>query len=131
MQKILQISLAASIGLHGTVLIYKSPARLNVVQIATKLKASEHHVAKVLQKLAKKDILKSHKGPAGGFSLGKDAGNLSLLEIYETIEGPLADGLCPDKTGDCPFEDCLWGHFGEQTGKDFKAYLQNTMVGDF
>jgi len=38
MQKILQISLAASIGLHGTVLIYKSPARLNVVQIATKLK---------------------------------------------------------------------------------------------
>jgi DNA-binding IscR family transcriptional regulator len=81
MQKVLQISRAASIGLHGTVLIYKSPVRLNVVRIAKQLQASDHHVAKVLQKLAKKNVLQSYKGPSGDLALTNLLVNYAFLKF--------------------------------------------------
>ncbi|MGM0650844.1 MAG: RrF2 family transcriptional regulator [Bacteroidota bacterium] len=130
MTGILHISRAASIGIHGTVLIHKSKVRLNAAQIASQLNASEHHVAKVLQKLAKGNILNSQKGPAGGFSLARPARHINLLEIYEAVEGPLSENICPENAEICPFDNCLWGNFGRKTGKNFKTYLQEKLLAE-
>ncbi|MEA1875064.1 MAG: Rrf2 family transcriptional regulator [Bacteroidota bacterium] len=123
MSGIINLTRAASIGIHACVLISNSKDRLNVTQIADALKASSHHVAKVLQKLAAEGILHSSKGASGGFSMAINPSKINLLHIYEIIQGPIEESHCPEYSDICPFDECIWGDFGNQTRENFKSYL--------
>ncbi len=46
-----------------------------------------HFLAKILQSLARKGLLRSTKGPSGGFCLDVPARRLKLLDIVEAVEG--------------------------------------------
>jgi Rrf2 family protein len=64
-------------------------------------------VAKILQRLSKKELVKSVQGIAGGFQLAKGPGEVNLLEVIEAIQGPVATNLCAvdnrlcDKSSNC------------------------------
>lgn len=51
-------------------------------------------LAKILQRLSRKGIVKSTKGAAGGFRLTKPPDEISLLEVIEAIQGPTAASAC-------------------------------------
>ena len=57
MSNILALSEAATIGLHSMVLIAKSAEKLNANQIADHIGSSKHHVAKIMQRLAKENFI--------------------------------------------------------------------------
>ena len=42
---------------------------------------------KIMQKFVKRGIVNSHRGAQGGFSLAKEPGQVTLLEIVETMQG--------------------------------------------
>ena len=46
-----------------------------------------HFLAKLLQQLARKGVLKSQKGPTGGFCLKIDAKNVRLIDIVDAVDG--------------------------------------------
>lgn len=48
------------------------------------------YAAKVMSQLARQRLLRSDRGPLGGFKLAVDAKNLTLLQIHEVLDGPLA-----------------------------------------
>lgn len=58
-----------------------------IKDIARHIAASEHTVGKALQKLAKAQIIKSSKGPNGGFYLEKSQLDQPILDIIQCIEG--------------------------------------------
>ena len=128
MSKIFNVSEAASIAIHGVVLIAKSEEKLNVIKISELLSSSKHHVAKVLQRLVKVGILKSNRGPAGGFSLNKEASKITLLMIYEAIEGDLQLDECPMGYEECPFNKCLMDSVVNDMMMNFKNYLENRTI---
>ena len=47
-----------------------------------------HFLAKILQELARKGLLKSNKGPSGGFTLRIPADEICLLQSVEAMDGP-------------------------------------------
>ena len=103
MSAMLNISEAASLALHSAVLLAAIPDRLvTTKEIASKLRVSETHLSKVLQRLARIGLVKSMRGPKGGFTLGKPAGEITLLDVYESIEGPFV-------LGGCLFDVPIWG----------------------
>lgn len=124
MSKIVSLSEAASIALHGMILIGRSKDQLNVATIAEATNASRHHVAKVLQRLVKDNFLDSHRGPSGGFSLKKDPAEISLLMIYEAIEGRIEVTECPLDKPICPFGKCIMQNTTKVMTQDFKDYLE-------
>lgn len=63
-------------------------------------------VAKLMGLLARADLLVSHRGNAGGFSLARAADAISLADIIEAIDGPIALTHCADGSHDCT----LHGH---------------------
>ena len=107
MSSFLSFSSAASIAIHGIVMISRSNAPLNVNEISDAMGCSSHHVAKVMQMMAKLGFISSRRGVNGGFVVSKELSTISLLDIYEAIEGKLDDSSCiaPSKT--CPFGSCL------------------------
>ena len=70
-----------------------------VRMVNTKEIAEEHHIpvellAKVLQALAKQEIIESHNGPKGGYILGREPKGISIADVLEALEGPLGIADC-------------------------------------
>lgn len=124
MSKIFALSEASSIAIHGMVLIARSPNGINAAKIAEITGLSKNHIAKVLQRLVKNDMLKSVRGPAGGFTLKKDPASITLLDIYQSIEGNLDVGDCPLSYDLCGFERCLMGSVVNKLTTEFRTFLE-------
>jgi Rrf2 family protein len=59
------------------------------------------YLLKILQQLVRANVLRSKRGPRGGFFLARPAEGITMLEIIEAVDGPLMGHL----------------HLAEQTGK--------------
>jgi FeS assembly SUF system regulator len=51
-------------------------------------------VAKLLNALAREGIVASHRGAAGGYTLGRPAASISVADIVQALEGPIALTAC-------------------------------------
>jgi len=51
------------------------------------------YLLKIMQQLVKSNILRSKRGPRGGFSLAKPLNKITMLEIIEAVEGPVDTSL--------------------------------------
>lgn len=131
MAKIVTLTEAAGIALHGITVVAKSETGLNVLQISERIGSSKHHVAKVFQRLVKENFLASTRGPNGGFVLKKAPEEINLLEIYEAIEGKIEQCDCPLEKKECPFNNCILENITTKMTEHFRAYLQNHTLSDF
>ena len=62
-------------------------------------------VAKLLKVLAQGRLTVAHRGRAGGYGLACSAEDISVAQIIEAVEGPLAVAACIDGTHDnCEYE---------------------------
>ncbi|MGN6339394.1 MAG: RrF2 family transcriptional regulator [Ginsengibacter sp.] len=66
---------------------YGSGENASIKEVAEVINASEHTVGKLLQTLVKQDIIKSLKGPTGGFYISKTQRNQPIINIVEAIDG--------------------------------------------
>lgn len=127
----LRISTAASLALHAIILLAANCNRtLSTKKIAAKLRASEAHLSKVLQRLGKAGLVEATRGPKGGFCLARPGGDISLLEVYEAIEGPLQDSVCLLGEPVCQGEKCILGGLLETVNRQVREYLGGTTLSD-
>ena len=99
MKNIIQISEAASLALHGMGLLAYNGRRMSIHEISDIIGASEAHLSKVFQRLVREDMVRSVRGPGGGFELTRLPENITLLEIYSAIEGTPSTDTCLLRTG--------------------------------
>jgi len=131
MASLLSISEAASLALHATVLLAQKPdRRLSAARIASVLGGSEAHLTKVLQRLARAGLVESLRGPKGGFVLGKPNDAISLLEVYESIEGPLKRAECLLASPVCQHGKCLLGNLLGDVPRQVHQHLSETRLSD-
>ncbi len=109
MSGIIHFSEAASLAIHAMVLLAtERDRRLQIRDIAQALPVSSNHLAKVLQRLTKQGLIESVRGRGGGFALAREPAKVTLLEVYEAVEGPLQVSHCMFSTPHCQ-GDCLLG----------------------
>lgn len=73
-----------------------------VEELAKKLEISEHHLKKIIHKLAKTDLIISMKGRTGGLKLGLDPRDINLGEVIKITEDNLNIAQCFNKKDCCP-----------------------------
>ncbi len=56
---------------------------------------------KILRRLMSADIVKSYKGAQGGYALSRDPAEITLLQVVETINGPIAVSRCQHSPSEC------------------------------
>jgi Rrf2 family iron-sulfur cluster assembly transcriptional regulator len=102
-----------------------------VKDIAKTEEIPTHFLAKILQQLARKGLLRSSKGPSGGFALRRPAREVTLLEIVDALEGTASYHQCAVGLADCtdqmacPLHDS-WKMLREQ----ILEYLSGNTIGD-
>ncbi len=131
MSKIVTLSEASTIGLHAMVLIARAGEGMNVQTIAEKTGSSRHHIAKVMQRLVKDNLLTSTRGPSGGFILKKDPNEINLLQIYECIEGKIEVSECPLDHEICAFDKCLMNNVTQTMTKQVIEYLESRTLSSY
>jgi Rrf2 family protein len=125
MAHILKISDATTLAMHSLLLIVHAEWYLSVKEMATQLEVSENHLSKVLQRLVKAGIVKSVRGPKGGFVLQKSKQDVTLLEIYELFEGRIDIGGCLLGHTRCRFERCPFSEELRTLSRHFRDFLQS------
>ncbi len=131
MSNVLRISDAASLGLHAMVLLAAHPdTGISTRQIAHDLQVSEAHLSKVLQRLTKVGLVASTRGPKGGFTLAEPAESVTLLEVYEAIEGPLVATQCLLGTRICNGKRCILGDLLTTVDGQVREYLATTRLAE-
>ena len=80
-------------------------ARLNAAQVSEETGIPLPTVQKLVSKLSAAGLLRSVRGVGGGFQLARPAAAVTLVEIIEAIEGPIAMTACSGEgRHDCALE---------------------------
>ncbi|KJS17562.1 MAG: transcriptional regulator [Peptococcaceae bacterium BRH_c4b] len=56
---------------------------------------------KILRLLIQANIVQSHRGVNGGYSLAKPASAITMLDVVEAVEGPIAINRCLHSPEEC------------------------------
>ncbi|MGC2301467.1 MAG: Rrf2 family transcriptional regulator [Acidobacteriaceae bacterium] len=111
----LRLTKKADYGLMALKYLAEHPdsASLSARDIAEAYHIPPQLLAKILQRLAKVGILRSHAGMSGGYTLLKSAREISAFEVIHAIDGPLfitscgtSDTSC-DLTNSCTIKEPL------------------------
>lgn len=131
MPKLVRFPEAASLGIHAAVILAgRHNGLVSARDIAKRLDASAAHVAKVMQRLVHAGLVASTRGPKGGFTLARPAGDVSLLAVYEAIEGAVEPARCVFGTPVCGRKTCVFRGVTEELDARFRAYLANAVLSD-
>lgn len=124
----IQMSEATSLALHSMAFVAMAGGELvTVKEIADATGFSHAHLSKVLQRLVRAGLLDSVRGPRGGFRLPRPANEITLLQVYEAMEGRLTASACVAGTpsGKCAFAACILGDFPRRLTEDFRSFLES------
>lgn len=101
----MQITRQGDYGIRSVLYLARQPYKKIsfVTEISDEYKIPRSFLAKILQKLVKAKIVRSYRGVKGGFSLARPSKDISVLDVFEAVEGKLAMNLCLADKKKCDF----------------------------
>ena len=101
MQHVLRISRKIDYALRAMIYLASIPedAVVPFREIARRMSVPEDFLAKILKTLVDEQLVRSTRGPHGGYALARRAADISFLAVIEAVEGPIALNVCLDDEG--------------------------------
>lgn len=131
MARLVRMSEAAALGLHAMVLMAAAPERpMSIRSAAGRLRVSEAHLSKVMQRLVKEGLVRSTRGRHGGFLPVRSLDNIALRHIYEAIDGRCVATKCLFDIPGCDARRCIMGGVLEKVDNQLRSYLSGTKLSD-
>jgi Rrf2 family iron-sulfur cluster assembly transcriptional regulator len=88
----------------------------------------------LFQQLRKGDIVKSIRGPFGGYVLARDASEITVGEVVRLVEPPLYSNSCFDKeesAHDCRIADsCVSGAIWRQLDEHINSFMDSITLAE-
>jgi Rrf2 family protein len=103
----LEITRQADYALRATTEIARVPdgQRIPTALIASRQKIPLPFLAKIVSQLVVRGILETIRGASGGVNLARPADTITMREVIEAIDGPIALNRCTREPGVCEHMD--------------------------
>lgn len=100
---VIRLSKLADYGIVIATHLARHPGRQHTAaDVATATAVPSAMTSKILKLLTRAELLTSHRGSQGGYSLARPAGTVSVKALVEALDGPIAITSCTEPTpGDC------------------------------
>ncbi|MDY0296741.1 MAG: Rrf2 family transcriptional regulator [Acidobacteriota bacterium] len=132
MANLIHLSERASLAIHSMALLVGSKnGRATIRELADQLDASANHLAKVFQSLGKAGLLRSERGPAGGYRLNRPAEKISFLDVFEAVEGRVVLSGCPLGKEKCYFQKCVFSGQLNRITRDLYESMRGLNMASF
>ncbi len=128
------ITRASEYAILSLLVLSRADAPRDSETLSKELAIPKSFLAKILQALAKKSILKSFKGVNGGFSLNMDPKDITMLDVMSAVEGKSPAVFdCSPSLDDCPSNRAqfcaIWPFLNKLQGK-IDTFLANLSLAD-
>jgi FeS assembly SUF system regulator len=88
-------------------------------------------VTRILKMLSNGELLNSQRGPQGGYSLTRNAKDISVAEVIEAMEGPISLTECASDDCGCSYEaNCAVGKPWQKINKAIREVLQSISLAE-
>ncbi len=105
--------------------------KASIKEIADDINGSEHTVGKLLQKLVKANVIKSSKGPTGGFYINSKQMQIAIIKIIEAIDGDEVFKECGLGLSTCSSKrPCPIHNDYKKVRDQFEQFYKNKTVAD-
>ena len=128
------ITRASEYAILSLIVLSKASSPMDSETLSRELSISKSFLAKILQALAKSNILKSYKGVNGGFSLSNEPKHITMLQIMSAVEGKAPAVFdCASSVDDCPSDKAnicsIWPFLNKLQGK-IDSFLNELSLAD-
>jgi Rrf2 family protein len=104
----MKITREADYALRIVAMLAKSGNQMEAKTIAERNGVPYRFTLKILRKIVRAGYLKSYRGANGGYTLNVSPEEITLRNVIEVIDGPIALNLCA--SGCCNSESCKIGN---------------------
>ena len=103
-----------------------------LADIAARQEISLSYLEQLFARLRRKGLVKSARGPGGGYRLARGAEATTIAEIVHAVDEPLRATRCASAAKGCMMkgERCLTHDLWEDLGAQIEGYLSSVSLAD-
>ncbi len=90
----------------------------------------KQYLAKIFSALSRADLVTPIRGKRGGYKLSHSPEDISLLQVIEAVEGPLALNLCQFDPPKCDEFQCSLRKVWDELQETLRSRLQSVTLAD-
>ncbi len=102
-----------------------TPGRQDAKTISEAMQVPLRFCLKILRGLVADGIAASYKGAKGGYALARPAGEITLREVIESVEGPYMLSRCQEPAYSCGRDQCRLHSIYEKISQDVRRELDS------
>jgi Rrf2 family protein len=96
-------------------------------QIAREYQIPASFLTKIISQLSVAGIIRTARGASGGISLSQPPDKITMLDVLEAIDGPVALNECLNDADSCPFSgNCVLHRFWSDASEELIGRLRST-----
>ncbi|MBE6645157.1 MAG: Rrf2 family transcriptional regulator [Ruminococcaceae bacterium] len=107
---------------------------IDAASLSEKTSITPRFTLKILHKLVQGNLVTSYKGSKGGYKLKKTPDKITLKEVIELIDGPIAIVRCLGNGESCALNTdktaCIYHHIFDKISIELASKLQNITISD-
>jgi Rrf2 family protein len=125
------LSQTTGYAVHALVCLDEQSGHANLIRdIAKCTGISKPYLARIINDLTHQGLVTAKRGYRGGIALARPAGEISLLQVVEAMEGPNWFGPCLLGLDDCARSVCPTHAVWQRVSKQLKTVLGKTTLAD-
>lgn len=128
----MKLSAAAELAVRGILVLAErfgeGPVTLDTICAQRDL--PKQYLTKIFAQLARSGLVMPVRGKGGGYMLARVPKSITLLEIIESVEGPLVLNLCQHEPPKCDDHLCRIRDVWSDLQKIVRTRLSETTLGD-
>ena len=104
----MKLSPAAELAVRGVLILteHHGQGPVPLATICKRRDLPKQYLTKIFASLARAGLVTPVRGKKGGYMLGREPGQITILDIIEAVEGPIALNLCQHTPPRCDHTDC-------------------------
>ena len=130
----MRITLESDYALRIVSTLASSREIIGAHEISERISVTQRFTLKILHKLVQGDIVRSYKGVKGGYALNIPAENITLKNVIELIDGPIAISRCLESNEACSLNPdktaCIYHHIFDSISMDVARRLDAITIAD-
>ncbi|MBF0110084.1 MAG: Rrf2 family transcriptional regulator [Magnetococcales bacterium] len=99
-----------------------------LADISTRQEISLSYLEQLFSKLRRKGLVRSVRGPGGGYMLAASPATISIADIIRAVDEPIQATSCGSSDGCRPSSRCITHHFWQRLGEYLNGYLESVSL---